>query len=566
MVFDVKETKEWLTRTIDAPSASLAAQATRDAALMDAFWEKTRTARTVSERTGQLLATPGLSHAFRVGDVARLREWLPLLREALGQEATTYNAMRILDRDYASVLRLFAEFGRCEDARRLFDDWRVDVEGAGPHEFGGSLLRFPWFKWALTEPVHVASWLDSIARSGISMFRIRSNGKAGDDASNRVRVQMGDDALVFSVYTMLAELQESAPQLVDDLLCQKLLGFTEQLHADTLGSESLWEVRRAGYLIERALYPAGGATAASVARWTDADGWQDPDSQHRRELRWSLIWDALGDGGVPSDPALVEVLADLWREVEDDEKWGGLERWYRLNPNHADPLVRFLVTGIHFLPDAREKLAPRLLRILATAPGELIHTAALFSPAKWGSCWSAFVGRVLASAGGDAGVTTKDSHDAAAGSTTAHQIGALNLWQEYSRLVRKSGLPATSEEAQPLLASLRSAAMLAISDERTLLANHAAYAIVCAAETEEDRGAAAMLASALARLRTDTRVIVRMAAAHAGGRLPMLARSELIREAARIGVLEDRNALVAAQSELGRLQAERESKRRVGSG
>jgi hypothetical protein len=103
--------------------------------------------------------------------------------------------------------------------------------------------------------------------------------------------------------------------------------------------------------------------------------------------------------------------------------------------------------------------------------------------------------------------------------------------------------------------------MLAISDERTLLANHAAYALVGAAETVEDPGSVALLASALGRLRADTRVIVRMAAAYASGRLPILARSEQIREAAKMDPEQDPNAWVATQRSLGILQAEREQKK-----
>jgi len=200
MVFDVKGTKEWLTRTIDAPSASLEKQAARDASLMKAFWEKTRTAHSVSERTGQLLAVRGLRHAFRAEDIDLLREWLPVVRQALGTSVRTYNATRSLDGDYANALRLFADFGRCEDVRRLFDDWSVEMKGFGPYEFAGSLLRFPWFKWAITEPDHVANWLDALASSGLSVFRDRGDAKAG------TRVRMGDDSLVFAVYTMLAEL------------------------------------------------------------------------------------------------------------------------------------------------------------------------------------------------------------------------------------------------------------------------------------------------------------------------------------------------------------------------
>ncbi len=115
--------------------------------------------------------------------------------------------------------------------------------------------------------------------------------------------------------------------------------------------------------------------------------------------------------------------------------------------------------------------------------------------------------------------------------------------------------------SQSLLLSLRAAALLAVSDERSLLANHAAYALVSAAETAEDPIDAELLGAALGRIRADTRVIVRMAADYASGRLPLLARAESIRAAAAMDLGPDPNAWVAAQRTLGEQHAERELKK-----
>jgi hypothetical protein len=61
-------------------------------------------------------------------------------------------------------------------------------------------------------------------------------------------------------------------------------------------------------------------------------------------------------------------------------------------------------------------------------------------------------------------------------------LGALGLWAEHLRRRRRGTVASDDPSIQGLLISLRSAALLALSDERTLLANHAAYAIVSAAE------------------------------------------------------------------------------------
>ena len=43
---------------------------------MESFWTATLRRRTKTEQYGQLIALPGLKHAFRSSDIATMRRWL----------------------------------------------------------------------------------------------------------------------------------------------------------------------------------------------------------------------------------------------------------------------------------------------------------------------------------------------------------------------------------------------------------------------------------------------------------------------------------------------------------
>jgi hypothetical protein len=151
-----------------------------------------------------------------------------------------------------------------------------------------------------------------------------------------------------------------------------------------------------------------------------------------------------------------------------------------------------------------------------------------------------------------------------AGRGTLHQIGAIDLWDGHMRRLRKGSARGTDGKGiRELLGCLRSAAVLGVSDDRAAVANHAAHALVIAAEVVEEGEETILLAGALRRVSRDSRVAVRAAGAYAAARLPTLARSRAIRDVAvEIGkaLVDDLNAMVVLQRELGRLEADRASR------
>ena len=556
MVFDLKHAREWLKDLVDAPSSTVNEQGERDARLMESFWAATRTRHTRTERAGQVLAFPGLNHALRVSDIAPAMAWLRDVKQALGGQVKTYNSTSLFVREYPSVLRVIAAFEKCETVRATFEGWKA-THPLEHEALSATLLRFPWSRWALTEPEGVTSWLSSMVQSGL-----RERIATGSNTEENVRgLEWGDESFVFAVYTMLAALKVARPGVLPQV--QKcVLAFTEKLHQTRVNDTHAWEARRAGYLIEEIYLPQSGSLTQLVARWSSSDVWEDATSDDLAELRWTLISDAIsGENPKREETALLMRLTSQLEDLEPSITWASIEKKYCANPHSAEPLIRLLVAGLEALPEKRDIIAPRLLKLLAAAPAELVHMARVLSPQIWDLNWDALTDRVLASASGDVGNVPKQGFDSGAGSATQHQLGAMRLLTEFSRRRRANVDQERGEAVGGLVAALRSAAILALSDERTLLANHASYAIVALAESAQDLAEVKIINRAIARIGGDSRVIVRMAAAYASGRLAKLATSERIRDTAQEiaeGFSGDSNAWIQAQLGLGTLEGEHE--------
>jgi hypothetical protein len=553
MLFDVRKTEEWLDRLLDSPSGTVKAQEERDTKLVSTFFpDDGHLSR--SELLGRLLAFPGLKEAFRRQDVAKLPGWLAHARATLGLEVTTYSAHRYLDREYARALTAVATIARSDQVRPLMEAWRKDTRAHEREELASAAYRLPWFRWGLTEPAEVVAWIRSMTDEVGTDSRVENSA-----------VRREDEVLAFALWRMAHEVRESAPALLDPEVQSRLQGFAERLHGLAVLDDHVWEARRGGYLLEHVLRQGGDSPPTQLYdRWASTEGWTDPGGTGRRELRWSLVadeHDELESGGTEPH-ALVERVQVLWREVEDEATWRRIAKHYALNPHYAIPVVRFLVTCLLLLDDCREAAAARLLPLLAAAPSTLRHVAPALTPAAWASAWSSFVDQVVASASGAAStqVATSRSPYDDSGASTEHQLGAIGLWADGSYRARRGQATIPSVLDWPL----RAATLLALADERTLVANHAAYALVAAAETIAAPDDSTLITQALRRISRDTRVNVRMAAAYGGARLKSLAKSLPVLEAAAqvdAAMADDQNAVISVQREVGRLQAEREQRR-----
>lgn len=548
IVLGIKETGRWLSALVDVAGQDLDSQRERDAGIMGEFWQATKKMDTTPEKNNLLQVVPGIRYALRTEDTRRLTEMFSsLVPDDHGGGAQEDNKQRIDREALARAGALVAFFGAPAAARSFFGIMWKRASSFEKDEIARATYGLHWDEWGAEKPEDVVDWIRMVAKW--SSERLAPSGTPRG-------FWRADELLAFAILRMLTEVAKSTPACLNELNAE-LRELTARFHEFPARGTYVWEMHRAGYLLERELSSGhtGEAMAALVRRWFEGKVGDSPDEMHERELRWSLIADAYE--GNPCGGELQGILEMLWGQTDD--AWTAIARRYKLNPHDAVPLARMLSTALIHLPTSRQLCAARLLGLLASAPSALPHVFPTLSREVWGEHWPTLMDRVTTSAGGGENLPSGYGSDTS-GIPTEQQLGALDLW---SRYVKEARTP--EEGVRTLLVTLRSAALHALSDDRTLLANHAAYGLVAAMERASDAEESTLLSTALARIARDTRAAVRMAAAYAAGRLPRLAISEEIRQAAQVvesTISQDPNAMVRQQYEQGRTEAERKLKRR----
>ncbi len=563
MRFDGKRTAEWLDEILDAPLGTLPAQAERDAAVVEAFWAATRKSLTRTERDGQALAVPGLKTALRATDVDELVRWLARTLEAMEARTSADQRPPMPYVDHSAAIITVASLAAPGAVQPIFERWRADKRLVARDELAKAFYALPWSLWSMAEPASVASWIRVVSEAALE-----EEGESAPAGSAPLPLQRADESTAFALYHMAVGLGESAPELLDTQLRTLLARYADALRRRPFGDEYHLDARHGGFLLEMTLDPSPSRRVALLDRWSLPEGWTPLRTFDRRELHWSLIASAIGQPYAPvvDDPPLLGRLEQLWEETLADEKWNRMESRYRQNPHHAEPVVRFLATCLLALPGARTTAARRLLRIVDAAPLTLPILTPTLEPELWGDSWAALVDRVLESAGGGHSTQVANSWRSEAGAGTLHQVGAFDLWAECVIRKRRMGFP-SGDGIEALLAPLCSAATIALADERTLLASHAANGLAAAAEIALNPSEVKSLSQALRRMARDTRVTVRMVAAYAGSRLASLAASSEVRDTAAAissDLANDSNAMITKYREQGRLEVER-SKRKQGA-
>jgi hypothetical protein len=563
MQFDGKNTENWLDDVLDAPSATPQAQAERDAAVVEAFWNATRKGLTRTEREGQILAVPGLESALRAADVPELARWLGRTLEAMEVRGPADEWPPLPYVDHSAGINAVASLAASGEVQPIFERWRADRRLVSRDGLAKATYSLPWAHWAMADPVSVASWIHVVSET--ALLEGAGPEVAGSD-SGPPPLQRRDELTAFALYHMAVELHESAPELLDDQLRRLLARYADDLRARSLGNEYYLDARHAGFLLELTLDPSLSHRDDLLDRWSVPEGWTSVGTFDRRELHWSLIASAIVQPYAPAADhgPLLRRLEQLWEDTLADEKWNAVENRYRLNPHHAAAVIRFLATCLLALPHARATAARRVLRIVDSAPLTLPILAPTLERKFWGDSWGALVDRVLESAGGAQPTRVADSRSRASGAGTEHQIGAFDLWTECTIRKRRMGLR-DGDGVEVLWDPLRFAATIALADDRTAVAHRAANGLVAAAEVASGPPEVEYLVPALRRMARDTRTRVRMVAAYAGSRLATLAASSEVRATAVAisrDLADDPNAMIGRYREQGRLEAERLQRRR----
>lgn len=279
----------------------------------------------------------------------------------------------------------------------------------------------------------------------------------------------------------------------------------------------------------------------ALARTTDV---VKPSHQTHSDLEGPIgVWVSLIEADAnSSSPGMAEAAVQLWTAM--DAQWDDLSKSLALNPHHAWTYVMFLVDVIVLgLVEPIDLARERLLEVTSASPVNIRVCGKILEPRYWAEHWKTFVDQVWKSSAGGSG---SDPVTARIGA-----VGLLDRW-----LAKRT----STDELSPDLGFLLDATLMAIVDQSTMLANHAAYNIVEYAAQVRDPAGIRRVSGPLRRLALDPRLVVRGAAAYGATKLQIV---EVAAEIRALAVDIDKEtsqetyAMIQRQRRFGELDGKR---------
>lgn len=490
--------EEWIDDLLARTPRVVAERKTRDAVLIDAFLgcdDET----TKSEQIARLKCAKRLKRVVRMSDIPRVFQWLEGAAKQLGGGWQDNARGSGLVDGYWEAFSAVARWERASSAFPFAQKLKSILGDVELENVTRALYDLPWECWKLSTGPEAKGFLDLLTSAMVG---------SGQEPSCRRATEYG----LFALRRMLdAGL---APELVRGRLDQ----WSEVLNRVELSEATHGEAKRAGFLVEQRLIElnliASQSLDALIDKWFGSS--TRSDKPFSRDEYWTVICENVEKNGALLNGRLQDELNEL---IKDERT---LER-YRLNPHFAYAPTRLLVTGLTHLPVNREELGPFLLKLLEVAPRQLEYAHSVVLPDLWGpSTWRQLLNLIIALCGGG---SAGRSDEGDPGFKTRCQTAALGLFGNLEGDGFRRSSPTTWHALQGLtLASL--------SDERSLIANYAAFAVVKQAMRINDGDEASLYALALGRIASDARVEVRSAVADAGIGLAARASHSLVRDAA----------------------------------
>ncbi len=512
---NARKPREWLDAILDRPTETVAERRKRDRELIEVLLPGNTL--TKAEILARVECLRECNDIFRKEDFPEVLKWLERgASSVLDGWKETAGGSKAIGQDFWPAFSVAARWAdasaACATADVLVKEFGVAFPIA--EEAIRALYDLPWHTWQPLERQTAARLLDTLTQLV----------PATQLANARVVAVTG--YALFTLFRML-EAGLAAETLTPSLDRWKaVLTTVKESRVSGFG-----ECRRAGFLVERKLAVKLGDVRSPASLFDEWFGSEISGARDDHEEEWATLVEVIDDSG--------ELLGRLGAAVAlllNDEQ---SLRHYALNPNRSYQAVALLTKGIKHLSHERSRIGPFLLRLLAVAPNYIGAIAESVVREWWeAKAWSDLMVFLVAVSGGGLGISGDDD----IGSATRRQLAVLNL---FGRL-QPSSLAGSSRS---VWYSMQSLALSAATDERLLVANHAAFAVVSVAEKIEDAEDAALYASALGRIARDPRVPIRSALADAGPRLAEHAKMDDVRGAAReaMATLEgDDNAQVSA--------------------
>lgn len=490
-----------LGHALDAqPSATASEQAERDSALLTGYLTLKKVA-TITDRLGLFDLLPEITPSIRVCDLAELasfvNETVDKFKFGL---ASAYSRRMNISLSYGSAFSAVNGLRSATEALESFN--ALQLQGMQQSYFFFRSLDLPWQAWAQQDPRSGMEWLRVLFALG------PSQGK--------------DETVCNLALSLLHEHPELVRHETEELELQRPM---REFCARILASKEHDELRLGCLFIESGL-EASPKWRALYDRW-----FGDLGRVSDRSLRWRVIAEVYKSGG-----ALPDELSEVCSTVLENEPAD--DPFLR---HVAERSVSMLALGVRHLDEKRQACRGALLGWIRRFPRLLPRVQSCLRRDLWGDAWGDVIDLI-----------ERTSLDLDA------RLGLFLLLIAHANRMREEDQPIARDDPR-LAAALGRVAYLALdalSDERLLVANHAAFALgglaSCRAPDEP------LIESALRRMADSSRVFVRGAAAYGSGLLPATAPSERVREVAK-SLLEqmaaDPNAVIAMRLRAGQADA-----------
>jgi len=263
----------------------------------------------------------------------------------------------------------------------------------------------------------------------------------------------------------------------------------------------------------------------------------EPDKVINVSLAVSILWCLANIMDRPGDSKWNQFVDEAWQQVV--AKWDAFHDFLNHNPFLLPKFGWFLATVIEQdFGRHRAEAGERLLEVWSLSSSVHHAVPRILERKYWtDDAWSCVLDKLRQGLGG------------ARGEFSASWRMAISSLLRQAALYHEGGL-------SPDLQFLVEHVALLVANEEAIVANHAAYTAIHFAEscTDDQTDRVALLDRTLDAMASDTRLAVRQAAAYAGGRLPITAKSQKIIESAKRihqKLAGEKYLLLRKQAELG---------------
>lgn len=546
--FGIKKTKEWLDEKLDEREDSIESASERDRALVKAWhnaWKDEDVTKTTLVACIETMKP--LLDVLEVGDALLPIELLQKARQ-LGQVVVNHRGWHVIGGDLAKAWRDVAYILRDKaslEAFRAFAEKPND--GRAEDELDRRMGQLPWYAWMIlgvASPDELVRWLcvdigqrqrpsgsayDTIEGVGAALFNIVWN---ADVAPLGVSAISWD--LVARWCTSALERGKRHDHDIDWMTSILNLITMRAKQTGERGSDEVWQQ------VEEKSYDQLRAT------------WRGLSAEADKGINVSLAVSILLCLAIimerPDNSKWAEFVEEAWQKVVAN--WDAFHDFLEHNPFWLPKLGWFLATIIeHDFGGHRAEAGERLLELWSLSSSVHHAVPRILERKYWtDDAWSRVLDKLRQGLGG------------ARGEFSASWRMAISSLLRQAALHREGGL-------SPDLQFLVEHVALLVANEEAIVANHAAYtAIYCAESCTDDQvDRVALLDRTLDAMASDTRLAVRQAAAYAGGRLPITAKSQKIIESAKRiqeKLAEEKYLLLHKQAELGAAEGKASLRRR----